>query len=61
MNENNYSAIDARMLMELAAVKTTLDAIIGLLQAKKKMFNGLTYDEVKMVLDMFCEKGEDDA
>lgn len=58
MNENNYSAIDARMLMELAAAKTTLDAIIGLLQAKKKMFDGLKYEEVKMLLDMFCEEGE---
>ena len=61
MNENNYSAIDARMLMELAATKTTLDAIIGLLQAKKKMYDGLTYDEVKMILTMFCEEGDNNA
>jgi hypothetical protein len=50
--------IEGRMLMELAATKTVLDAIIGLLKMKKEKYIGLSHEEVEMLLTMFCEEGD---
>ena len=51
--EHKHTVIETRLLMELVASQTALDAVMAFLRKKKEMYCGMTHEEVEMLLVMF--------
>ncbi len=57
--DTNRTVIETRLLMELTASQTALDAVMAFLQKKKDMYCGMSHEDVEMLLVMFGKENKD--